>query len=110
MKLTRLAPAQWCMDSFIGHTASGNGGVMTTTGNAPTSIQVIDMTVENSRAVLGGAFEVISSAFSCTRCVLTDLQARAESTYPLLTPPHPDHHLGPGDYHQHGVCRRRLCS
>ena len=88
----KLTPSP--VDSFIGHTASGNGGVMTTTGNAPTSIQVTDMTVENSRAVLGGAFEVISSAFSCTRCVLTDSQASAESyhlssSYATSPPPPP---------------------
>ena len=94
--------------SFISHTASGNGGVLTTTGNAATSVQVSDVTVENSMAVLGGAFELISSAFSCTRCVLTDTQARAESTYLLLTPPHPHHHLGSGDYQRHGVLWRRL--
>ena len=84
MKLTSFAPAPWRVVSFIGHTASGNGGVLTTTGNAATSVQVSDVTVDNSMAELGGAFELISSAFSCTRCVLTDTQARAECNPPIF--------------------------
>ena len=77
------------LDSFIGHTASANGGVMSTTGSGTNAMKMSDIIVTNSSADSGGGFEVKNNNFECVRCALTWLQARtdATTTHPLPVPP-----------------------
>ena len=100
-------------DSFIDHTASANGGVMSATGGGGTSVQLEDVAVQNSSAYKGAGFEIINTFLDCVRCALTGLQARADAatTHPLL-----HHHHSPStlpslftdDVEQHRGCGSRI--
>merc|ERR1740130_1412843 len=56
--LKNIMTAQIKRSSFMGHTASANGGVLPAIGAGSSSVKMSDIFVENSAGVNGGGFEI----------------------------------------------------